>query len=537
MLLANVFTKTLRDRTPMAVGIGLGLAILSFGLVPMAHMLGTETDNLFTGLPKAYVNLIGGAGGSYIMTESFGILAPIAILIIGISGGVNVLAGEESARTADLLLIQPVTRRTVVLAKSAAVVVNLALCCALFVAGLACAAALIHVHGFGPEDATAATIHLFFLGLAFGMIALLVGNVTGSSAAAAGLTAGLALLAAVAAGLLPIVHGLENFAKISPWYYYNASQPLTNGVSFSDLAVLTAIAGTAFALALLVVEHRDIGSGHAPYRIDLGKFSRPNVATTFMKTLTDNTLWISIASSTLIELAIVISLMFSGLQATLASISEKLPDSMQSLFSGSSFGTPEGWIQGEMLSLVVPIAFIAVAAVIGAGAIAGEDSRGTLALLVSLPISRQHLVFEKAAAIVLAVMIVASACAAGIFLGSLWGGLGLSFRNVLAANLHLALLGIFFGCVALAVGAASSYGRALGATALIAVAAYLGNWLLGLEPASKDFAAISPWHYAVAGDPLLNGFDPAHLAVLVLLSVLAVAAALWLFERREIPLR
>lgn len=537
MLLANVFTKTLRDRTPTALAIGLGLALVSFGLVPMAHLLGSETDDLFKDLPKAFTNLIGGSGGSYIITELFGILSPIAILIVGISGGVNVLAGEEAARTADLLLTHPLTRRTVVVSKTAALVVNLVLCCGVFLAGLTSAAALIHVPGFGPADATAATIHLLFLGVAFGMISLLVGNITGSSAAAAGITAGLAVLSAVMAGLLPIVHGLDNFAKISPWYYYNGSQPLTSGVSPSHLAVLAAIAGSAFILAMVAIEHRDIGSGHAPYRIDLGKFSRPNVATTFTKTLTDNGLWILIASSSLIELSIVVSLMFNGLQATLASISEKLPASMLALFSNSSFGTPTGWIGAEFLSIVVPIAFIAVAAVIGAGAIAGEDSRGTLALLVSLPISRPRIVLEKAAAIALAVMIVAAACVVGIILGSSWGGLGLSSRNVVAANLHLALLGIFFGCVALAVGAVTTYSRALGATALIAVAAYLGNWLLGLEPASRDFAAISPWHYAVAGDPLVNGFDPAHLAVLAVLSALAVGAALWLFERREIPLR
>jgi ABC-2 type transport system permease protein len=537
MLLANVFAKALRDRTPMAAGIGLGLGALSFGLLEMARLLATETDNLFTGLPRAYTNLIGGPGGNFIITELFGILAPIAILIVGISAGVNALAGEESARTADLLLTQPVTRRCVVVSKAAALTVILLLCCALFLAGLTSAAALIHVQGFSAADAVAATVHLFFLGLSFGMIALLAGNLTGSSAAAAGFAAGLALLSDVAAGLLPLVHGVENAARLSPWYYYNGSQPLTNGISPGHLAVLAAIAAGAFVSAVVVVEHRDIGSGHAAYRIELGKFSRPNVATMFTKTLTGHSLWTSLTSSILIELAIVVSLMFDGLQSTLASISAQLPANLQALFGNAPWGTPEGWIQAEMLSLVVPIAFIAVAAVIGSGAIAGEDARGTLALLASLPVSRVRIVIENALSIAVAVLLTSGASSIGIVLGSRFGGLGLDSGNVLGANLQLACLGILFGCLALALGSATSHGRALGATALAAVTAYTGNWLLGLSSASAGFAVLSPWHYAVAGEPLRDGADPFDLVVLVMLSLLAVLAAAWLFERREIPQR
>ncbi len=91
------------------------------------------------------------------------------------------IAREERTRTADLLFTAPVTRREVTISKAVVLIGNLALACGSFAVGAMAAAALIDLEGFDPGDALAGVVHLFFLGLAFAMIALAAGNVTGST--------------------------------------------------------------------------------------------------------------------------------------------------------------------------------------------------------------------------------------------------------------------------------------------------------------------------------------------------------------------
>jgi ABC-2 type transport system permease protein len=113
--------------------------------------------------------------------------------------------------------------------------------------------------------------------------------------------------------------------------------------------------------------------------------------------------------------------------------------------------------------------------------------------------------------------------------------LGLATRGILAANAGLAVVGLFFGTLALAAGCATgSVGAARGIPTAAAIGAFLMN---ALGATSRDLAVlqdVSPLHWYL-GDvpPLARGPGPG-LALLaagvVLLLVLAVAA----FERKDV---
>lgn len=540
MLASSILKKTVRDHTRLATFVGVGLAALAVLMVAVASTLQTQLSDVYDGLPDAFTGLIGGSGSNYVITELFGILAPVGVLVVAISGGVNVIAREEDHRTADLLLTHPVTRRAVVVSKSAVLAGNIAITCGLFAVSLTLSAAFINVDGFGPADALAATVHLFFLGLAFGMIALLAGNALGSGNAAAGISAVLALIANVASGLLPLANGFENGAKLSPWYYYTGSDPVANGISPSNLAVLAALAALAFILSVVVIDHRDIGSRRSSPKLNvpgigaLNAVVGRNVSSIFGKTLTDHLIWVGLAASSLAGLGLVICLMFDGLKESLTKLSDNLPSSVDQLLGASDFGTPVGWVQAEMLSITVPLTMIAIAMLIGVGAVAGEESSGTLGLLMVAPVRRSRIIIEKAFALAAGVILVAAGCWIGLFVGSALGGLDLDAGNLVAAMAHQAALAIFFGMVALALGAAANSMVSLGGTALFALAAYFGDWLLNLRDGLADFAVLSPWHYATAPQPLSNGVDVLDLSVLIGLSVLAVVLAIYAFDRREL---
>ena len=57
--------------------------------------------------------------------------------------------------------------------------------------------------------------------------------------------------------MLPLA-GLERWAQLSPWYYYNGSEPLTNGLNPLHLGVLLSIAALAAVLAVVTFTRRDL---------------------------------------------------------------------------------------------------------------------------------------------------------------------------------------------------------------------------------------------------------------------------------------
>lgn len=537
MLLTSVPAKTVRDRTPLALWVALGLSVFSILMVAAARWLAEDLDTLLDDLPEAFTGLIGGSTGNYVVSEVFGLLAPIVVLVLAISGGVNAIAREEESHTADLLLTLPVRRRWVLVSKAAVIVLDLALVCVAFAATTSAAAALFDVDGFGPGDAVAATVHLFFLGLAFGMITVALGAVSGSASVTLGTASALAVASNLVAGLFPLVDGLEPFAELSPWYYFNGSHPVTDGVNVAHLGVLTAVAVVALGVGVVAVDRRDIGGHVGSSGMSLPSFGgigTHRVSSVFYKSLTDRTTLIVVAGLGAAAMSVGISAMYEGISDALSDLSESFPDSFERLLGTADMGTPEGWIQGELLSITMPLILIAVAVAMAVAAVAGSDARHTLGLLVATPVSRRRIVLESAAAMVAAVVIVGVVSWLGLVVGSELAGLGISTTKLAASMTHLTLLAVFFGALALAIGSGASNTVAVRASVIAVLLAYLGDWILNINSGTAAFSRLSPWYYVAEARPLTDGVNVAHLGVLAAASAAAVWVAVTLFDRREI---
>ena len=98
-----------------------------------------------------------------------------------------------------------------------------------------------------------------------------------------------------------------------------------------------------------------------------------------------------------------------------------------------------------------------------------------------------------------------------------------------------ALLGILYGTVALALGAATGRrGVARGVAAALAVAAYLLSSLADLVGWLKPIRPASPWYHTLGVDPLAAGFLPLHLLVIVVMTAAVIGAAVTAFDRRNL---
>ncbi len=222
-----------------------------------------DLDKYFETLPEALRNAIGTGSISspvgYLRSEIFSTMGPLLLLILAIGAGARATAGEEEGKTLDLLLANPVTRRTVVLQKFWAMVgstagVGLVLVVAIAVFGPA----------FGLHVALDPRRRRIRVGdraggeLRFDRARDRVlarpscrrdrdGDVRGGRR-------------------LPPEHpraerpGADPVPGPSPFYLYIDHDPLRNGFSVPHLLVLIAISAVALTLAVVAFDRRELAS-------------------------------------------------------------------------------------------------------------------------------------------------------------------------------------------------------------------------------------------------------------------------------------
>jgi ABC-2 type transport system permease protein len=216
----------------------------------------------------------------------------------------------------------------------------------------------------------------------------------------------------------------------------------------------------------------------------------------------------------------------------------QLPDSLRSLFTGGTatdLASPEGYLYTEMLSFMAPLLVLIYAITAGAAGVAGEEDRRTLDLILVSPVSRTRVMLEKVAAMAAGVAVLMTVSWAGLLLFGPAGGLDLPASRTAAAMLHLALLGIEFGALAMLVGCATGRpGLSTALPAVLAVATYLLNAMAPLVTWLQPLRPASPFYQYLGHDPIRTGIDPAALTVTAASITALVAVAAWLFRRRDI---
>ena len=224
-------------------------------------------------------------------------------------------------------------------------------------------------------------------------------------------------------------------------------------------------------------------------------------------------------------------------QPSLDDYLDRLPDAFRALFAatGADLSTPEGYIQIELMSFLGPILVILYAVGQGSRAVAGEEERRTMDLLLATPVSRVRVLLEKTAAVVVGTLGIAAATGAALVLEGRLFDMVIPTDKVAAAMLHLALLGLVFGALALAIGAATgSTGLSRGVPAVVAVVAYMVHGLGPMVEWLKPAQSLSPFHQYIAHDPLRTGVSWPAVAVAVATVVMLTVVAVWGFSRRDI---
>ena len=246
----------------------------------------------------------------------------------------------------------------------------------------------------------------------------------------------------------------------------------------------------------------------------------------------------SIALAALIALYMAVWPSVKGTGSSFTKLIEDMPAAYKALFtsgSGVDFSTPAGYLNVELFSFMAPIVVLIYAIATGAAAIAGEEDHRTLDLLLVNTISRRRIVLEKFAALVLGALALTAAMWVALVVEARIAGMDLSSINSAAILVHLGLLGIEFGAIALVAGCwTGRLGLSRAVAAIAAAGAYVINGLGTLVGWMRPLRPLSPFYQYSGHDPLRTGLSGPGIAVAVASIAAFVALAIWAFQRRDV---
>jgi len=549
VIFATVTTKTIRDRWK-----GWLVATVVMGLMLWWVMsIYSQIDlTFYTSMPQVFLSMMNISKGADVGSLAYGVMyasyGALTLAALALAMGGASIAGEERDGTIGLLLANPKSRTRVLASKAAALVLLTGFGALILwaAARIVPAAVGVRIGGMHPG---ALIFAMFINALFYGFLALAIGAWTGRASLATGVTTGVMVLSWFAVGLFPVITGWEGVAKAFPWYYYDAGKPVLNGVDWGRLPVLLGGIAVFAAVAVIGVNRRDLhGQSVGVTLIDrlrnnpaTGEFAdrlagSARVSRIWVKTVSEHQGLVIVVSYVMfLIMGVLIGPLYGLIDQALQKFAGQLPKSLLAMVGNGDMRTPQGFFQVETFSMTAPIALIVVTVVMAARALAGEEGRRTMGLLLANPVSRSTVVIEKALAMVVNAALVGFATFAGVVVGSWLGRLGMDIGNIAATSLLATLLGLVFGGLALALsGGTGRTTIAVYVTSGVALAMYLLNSFLPLNADLAGWVKWSPFYYYLRGDPLNRGMDWGSGALFAGLFVGLVALSVWLFERRDL---
>jgi len=247
-----------------AVGI-VGLVLFTVALYP--SLKGEESLNeVVEQMPAALRSMFGldtavplTSAPGYLQGRLFGSLLPLVLIVFGIGLGARSIAGAEQEGTLELLLANPVTRRTVVLQRYLAMLGMLAGLTAVFAVSLVVLGAPLGALEDVPMTGLAgATAGVFGIALLHATVAFGVGAATGRRAWALSSATVIAVAGYLFQGLLGLTDALRPIRFVLPWHWYLGRNMLADGVAPDAIVVPLVLSAVIFAGGAAAFLRRDL---------------------------------------------------------------------------------------------------------------------------------------------------------------------------------------------------------------------------------------------------------------------------------------
>ncbi len=257
----------------------------------------------------------------------------------------------------------------------------------------------------------------------------------------------------------------------------------------------------------------------------------------FLKTLRDQRKPIMWWSLGLLVITLITDVFYPSFKGS-TELNELFSDSeILKAFAGGfeDFTSGEGYVNSQLLVLLIPLLLLVYSVRLGTATIAGEERGGTLDVLLANPVSRVSALIQKFGALLVANAALVVVVWIALAIGSAAFDMGLDLWHLTQACISLLLFGWAFGAVAIAAGSATGKTSLTFALAsAVGVTAYLMHTFAPLVEGLDPLKYLSPFYYYIGADPLSNGISIAHGLVLLGLTAALLLTAAYTFDRRDL---
>ncbi len=239
-----------------------------------------------------------------------------------------------------------------------------------------------------------------------------------------------------------------------------------------------------------------------------------------------------------VGMGLLMYVVFAGFKAALAGgcgAVASLATSFEWLAEPIQICTPGGYLTWKYGFTILIMALWPL--LVGARMLRGEEERGSMDVLLSLPRGRLGVALEKLAAMWTALLLMGLLIWLLTFGGGKSANADLSLGDALLFSLNLVLICGVFGSIALLLSQfTQERGTAAGITGGLLVFFIALDMVHRVIDGTEWISRLSPIYYYNLSKPLIPayGTNPGAMLVLLALSVILSGAALWLFVRRDV---
>ena len=468
--------------------------------------------------------------GGYVQFRAYGAFA-ILFAIWAMASAVGAVRGDEERGLVEMVLSSGRSRADSVVARFAAFAVGSFAAAA--AAGLGLAVAVNGAHEtISAASVLGATVVLAGLALCCYSITLVIAQLTAARLATA--VSGAVLLALFLVNSLGRnLDWLHSWQWISPFHYYDLSQPLPPGGSVDVRAteILFAIAVVSAVAAALAFSVRDLG---APLvRLPAVARRSPTHRVGFALP------WLVPVLRGVYERRIGLLVWTIGVAALAMTMVALTKSIVQPILSVPGLATYfKSFIQGDIYPSFLGFTWFGIAQLLMAGyAItqvarwSAEDSDGRLELTLSNPVPRRLVVLERFAVLTVCTLVIVGVSGWAVAFESRQQSIDLNTGRLLAATLLLVPFALFFAAIGSLL--AARWPRAtVGILAAVAIAGYFLTQLGPIFKWPSWTQDLSAFH--LYGTPMTSGVDGFGLTVMFAVIAMGFVVSALLLERRDI---
>ncbi|OGO54016.1 MAG: hypothetical protein A2V85_12400 [Chloroflexi bacterium RBG_16_72_14] len=219
----------------------------------------------------------------------------------------------------------------------------------------------------------------------------------------------------------------------------------------------------------------------------------------------------------------------------LGDLIDQLPPGIIEAFGLQGFGTPAGYLRGNLYDVLVPLLLGWASIAFANGLTAAEEDAGRLEVVLAQPVSRGAAFAGRALAVLAWTALLTVSVAAFQLLSDVPFGLEIAADRLLVTVVLCGLLGALHGGLALAVaGLMPRPPVVLGIGLGVLIGGFVVAALFPLSDQLRPWAGLSPWDWALGSDPLLNGAEPWRFAALGIPAAALAIVGLVAFTRRDV---